>query len=74
MSEPLETDRVNMAEIHAFYLTRAVSVYNDRRREGYNLPTAHTQACAYLRRKTGWDAPIAQGALDCALRDNSNAE
>ena len=69
MNEPLLVDALNTAEVHAFYLRRAVAFYRDRLAEGCEVNGAAAQACAYLRRKTGWAAPIALGAFDSALRD-----
>lgn len=74
MNIQLETDRRNTAETHAFYLTRAVAVFADRLERGVEVNAANAEACAYLRRKTGWCAPVAQGALDSAIRDQYNAE
>lgn len=70
----LETDRRNTAEIHAFYLARAVKFYGERLAEGCEAVSANAQAAAYLRRKTAWSIQVAQGALDSAIRDQYNAE
>ena len=68
-----ETDRRNLAEIHASHVSRAVALCRERMAEGADVSTASAQACAYLRRKTGWLAPLALGALDSAMRDQYKA-
>lgn len=67
MNIELETDRKNLAEINAFYIAMAVKTYKLRQDEGYDVNHATAQAVAYLRRKTGWSAPIALGAFESAL-------
>lgn len=65
----LETDARNRAERYLYDARRAAQLYRDRVREGVNTATAHAEACAYLRRKTQWAAPMAAAALDDELRD-----
>lgn len=57
--------RTHALQALAFYLVHI--------REGYRRDAAHAAACAYLRRKTGWGAPFACGALDRIIRDQPNS-
>lgn len=50
----------------------AVALCRERMAEGADVSTATAQGAAYLRRKTGWSAPLALGALDAAMRDRYN--
>lgn len=63
----LPTDTKNLAEIHAFYVRRAVIFYQEKIDLGHKVADARPMALAYLRRKTGWPEPMAAGALDSEL-------
>lgn len=63
----LATDRRNAAEYHARLTSLAVKRYRERLAEGVPHPAAYADALAYLRRKTGWGAPVACAALDGEL-------
>ena len=64
---------MNATDAQLLYLDRAVGVFLARLEEGYRPDNARAQACAYLRRKTGWAHPLAQGALDSAIQDSQTA-
>lgn len=66
----LPTDTINLAEIHAFYVRRAVVRYRECL-DGNPPHIARPQALAYLRRKTGWAEPFAAGAFDRELMQES---
>lgn len=63
----LPTDLKNLAEIHAFYLRRAIIFYQEKIDLGHRVADARPMALAYLRRKTGWAEPFAAGAFDWEL-------
>ena len=67
MANDLPTDKANLAEIHAFYVRRAVIFYQERIDLGHKVAEARPQALAYLRRKTSWPEPMAAGAFDREL-------